>query len=282
MELNNHYIKLFDLNDNYTLFDLNKAYNKILLKYHKDNNNDQNLYNNINEYYNKLLQKLNNNSNNFLSSFSNNNINSNYPITLNEDNKTYKQNILNNENNENSRLNNENYTYIEPITIDLFITYEESYNGSIKPINITRIINNYNIISKENETIYIDIPEGIDNNEIIIIENKGNCYNNNYGNIKINIALNKHELFIRNELDILYKKDITLKEALIGFSFEIIFLNNKKYIINNEYIISNYCKIIKNLGFKRNNFTGNLIINFNVKFPKYLSIEQKNKLKELL
>lgn len=279
MELNNHYIKLFDLNNNYTLAELNQAYNKILLKYHKDNNNDQNLYNNINEYYNKLLQKLNNNSNNFSSSFSDNNINNNYPISLNQTSKTYNQNILNNQS---IGLNNENYTYIEPITINLLITYEESYNGSTKPLNITRIINNYNMISKENETIYIDIPEGIDNNEIIVIENKGNCYNNNYGNIKINIALNKHELFIRNGLDIVYEKDITLKESLLGFSFEIIFLNNKKYIINNEYIISNYSKIIKDLGFKRSNFKGNLIINFNIKFPKYLSIEQKEKLKEIL
>ena len=255
--------------------DLNQCYNKIILKYHKDNNNDQNLYNNINKYYNKLLEKLNNNLNNFSSSFSNNNINNDYPITLNQNTKLYNQNSELN-------INNQNYIYIESITIDILITYEESYNGSTKPLNITRLINNYNIISKENETIYIDIPEGIDNNEIIIIENKGNCYNNNYGNIKINIALNKHQYFIRDGLNLHYKKDITLKEALLGFTFEIIFLNNKKYIFKNEYIISNNCKIIKNLGFKRNNFKGNLIINFNVNFPKYLSIDQKNQLNELL
>ena len=30
----------------------------------------------------------------------------------------------------------------------------------------------------EKETIYVDIPKGVDNNEIIVIENKGNISEN--------------------------------------------------------------------------------------------------------
>ena len=41
-------------------------------------------------------------------------------------------------------------------------------------------------------------------------------------------------------------------------------------------------KIFKNLGFQREEFTGNLIIKFHVDTPQNLNIETINKLKEIL
>ena len=41
-------------------------------------------------------------------------------------------------------------------------------------------------------------------------------------------------------------------------------------------------KIIPNLGFKRDNFKGNLIINFKPIFPKFLTNEQKEILNNIL
>ena len=41
-------------------------------------------------------------------------------------------------------------------------------------------------------------------------------------------------------------------------------------------------KIIPNLGMRRQNHTGNLIINFNVEFPKTLSMEKINSLEKIL
>ena len=69
----------------------------------------------------------------------------------------------------------------------------------------------------ENETIYIDIPKGIDENEIIIMKDRGNVINDtNKGEVKIFVKISNTTDFTRKGLDLFYKKTITLKEALCG------------------------------------------------------------------
>ena len=117
--------------------------------------------------------------------------------------------------------------------------------------------------------------------------NKGNIYINNgittYSNIKIIIQLKQHESFERNGLDIIYVKTISLKEALLGFSFILQHINNKSYNITcSEIIHFNYEKIKSNMGFVRDSFVGNLIIKFIVLFPTTISQEAKQLLEKLL
>ena len=85
-------------------------------------------------------------------------------------------------------------------------------------------------------------------------------------------------------MDLIYEKQITLKEALTNFSFHIDYFNNKKLEINNDDIIiyPNFKKAIDGLGLFRNNRTGKLIINFNIKFPNTLTEKQKKQLTEIL
>jgi len=76
---------------------------------------------------------------------------------------------------------------------------------------------------------------------------------------------------------------ITLKEALCGFIFIITHINGKEFTIKNKKIIEPGSKTtIKNLGFKRDNNIGNLIINFNISFPKNISPEAIEQLNSIL
>lgn len=206
-------------------------------------------------------------------------------------NKTNNVNVeTENRETENSIINikNENFNNFIPETIykELEITLEDSYKGGMIPVEIEKYNYYWGNIMNECERIYVEINKGIDNNEIIIIKNKGNIYNNIvFGDIKIQIKIKDHLLFKRNGLDLLFYKDISLKESLCGFNFEIKHLNEKKYIIKNdgEYIIKyNEKKIINNLGMERDNYKGNLIIIFNINYPNQLSSDQKTKLKEIL
>ena len=77
---------------------------------------------------------------------------------------------------------------------------------------------------------------------------------------------------------------ISIKEALSGFSFELKYITGKMYTINNHSgnIISyGYNKIIPNMGFSRDQHTGNLIIIFNVKLPDKLTDEVMEQLKQI-
>jgi len=86
-------------------------------------------------------------------------------------------------------------------------------------------------------------------------------------------------------LYLLYEKNISLKEALCGFTFEIKFINGKVYTLNNNsgnIISPEYRKIIPNMGITRENHTGNLIVIFHVEFPEKLTNEQIKNLADVL
>lgn len=173
-----------------------------------------------------------------------------------------------------------------PIVKTINITLEDSFNGINYPIEIERWIIQENMKTTEKEKLYIPIPKGIDDKELIILENKGNIVNDRVkGDIKIFITVTNNTKLIRDGLNLIYKKTITLKEALTGFKFDLEHFNNKVYTINNDegkIIKPSYKTVIQNLGMIRQDKKGNLIIHFDVKFPQKLSKEQLNKLREIL
>jgi DnaJ-class molecular chaperone len=170
---------------------------------------------------------------------------------------------------------------IKTIEVDINIVL----TGGNIPIEIERWIIEHGEKVFEKETIYLDIPKGIDDNELLILRDKGNIREKNTGDIKLFIKVNNNTKFQRNGLDLLYEKTISLKDALCGFSFDLKYINGKKYTINNQIgniIPPQFKKIIPEMGLERNGHVGNLIISFNVQFPETLSIEIIDKIKTCL
>jgi len=258
---NKIYYDILNIEPNSDTDTIKKAYRRLSLKYHPDkNNNDSVMFNKITQAYEFLtLNSSSLPSNNSPPSYNNSTIQIYNPPPNDPNN--------------------------EDIIINLNITFEDSYNGATVPINIKRSIFNHNIFKYEEERIYIPLPKSIDNNEIITINNKGNCINYKYSDIKIIIKLIEHEFFLRDGLNIIFFSNITFKQSLIGIDFNITHLNNKIYRITNsnrEIIHNNTNIILRNLGFQRDSFTGNLIIKFKIDYPKTLSLETIQKLDEIL
>lgn len=172
------------------------------------------------------------------------------------------------------------------ISKNVEITIEKSYTGCVIPIEINRFIIEGKNKKEENETLYVNIPRGIDDNEIIVIPNKGNSNgNNNNSDVKIQIKIINKTPFKRDGLDMILHKSITLKEALCGFSFDMTFIDNRTFKINNgngNIICPNYKKNIPGMGMVRDDRTGNLIIIFEVLFPENLSIDAINTISSVL
>jgi DnaJ-class molecular chaperone len=173
-----------------------------------------------------------------------------------------------------------------PIVKSETITLSKAYTGYNMPIEITRWIVENDIKREETETIYIPIPPGVDNNEIIILREKGNILaENNKGDIKVFIKIQNDTEFVRNGLDLILNKTISLKDALCGFTFEMNFLDGRTFKLNNNVgniIANNYNKVIPGLGMKRDEHFGNLLINFTVTFPDQLSADQIDALQKIL
>lgn len=173
-----------------------------------------------------------------------------------------------------------------PIVKNVEITLSNSYNGCTIPFEITRWIVENGVKREEEEKLYVNIPCGIDNNELIILREKGNILNEqNKGDVKIFVKINNDTDFIRNGLDLILHKTISLKEALCGLSFDLKYFDGKLFKINNgngNVININHKKIIPNMGMKRDNHIGKLIIEFKIIFPEKLTQEQVKSISNVL
>ncbi len=172
------------------------------------------------------------------------------------------------------------------ISASISITLLEAYKGCKYPLSITRWVMENNKQLEQKETIYVDIPCGIDDNEIITIKNKGNrLSSNNKGDLEITINISNTTLFTRNGIDLIFKKSITLKESLCGFCFDLPYIDGREFKINNDIgnlIPPDFHKTIPNLGMTRESTSGDLIIIFDIVYPKKISTEQLNKIAKIL
>ena len=173
-----------------------------------------------------------------------------------------------------------------PIIKTIEITLEQSYTGIKLPLEVERWIQEGSHRRIEKERIYVSIPQGIDDDEIIILRGRGNIINeSNKGDIKLFIKVKNETMFKRQGLNLIYKKTISLKESLIGFVFDMKFINGKVFTIKNAkgcIVKPGYKKIIPRMGIKRENTTGDLHIYFDVEFPSVLTETQMKKLEQIL
>jgi DnaJ family protein B protein 4 len=174
-----------------------------------------------------------------------------------------------------------------PIIKNIQITLENAYVGGNFYFDIERIFIRNGLQIQETEKMQIEIPRGIQNGDILIKRGCGNCNENLSGDLKLIIEILPHPDFQRIGNDLIYKREITLKDALCGLSFEFTHLNKKLIQMNNQtnpvIIVPNYKKTIPNLGMiLQDHITGNLIIEFEIMFPETLTPKQIQSLKELL
>lgn len=172
-----------------------------------------------------------------------------------------------------------------PITKTVYITLEQAYTGVSLPVSIERWIEHDHVKTTERETVYVDIPKGVDTNEILVLNGKGNQTSKGVGDVRVHIQLHPHSLFERDGLTLLYKKTISLRESMCGFSFELPHINGKRYNIRNNkgtIVQSGHSKTIHGLGCQRGEHKGDLQIVFTVKYPEKLQPDMIDALDTLL
>ncbi len=174
-----------------------------------------------------------------------------------------------------------------PIIKNVKIDITQAYLGCSLPIEIERWILENNVKVVESETIYVPIHQGIDENEIIILREKGHVASDVLkGDIKIIINIENRSIFRRSGLDLIYIHKLSLKDALCGFSFDIQHINGKSMkltnLSNKTVITPTSKKVLQNLGMMREKQVGNLILEFDIVFPTTLSDDQINTLVTIL
>lgn len=175
----------------------------------------------------------------------------------------------------------------KPKTIHLKveIKLEDAYRGCILPIDIKRKIIENDTEKEEVEKLYVKVTQGIDNDEIIYLKGKGHVTQNTKGDVKLQVKITPHDTFKRKGMDLIFTKQISFKESLVGFDFTVDHLNGKKFSINNgdgRIVLNNHQTELPKMGMIREGNVGKLIIRFEVNIPKSLTKEQKEQIDKIL
>jgi DnaJ-class molecular chaperone len=294
------YYKILGLTSNASDSEIKKAYRALSFKYHPDKNPDPSVaeqYKLINEAYETLNdpQKKSqyDNRNNPLSMdsilkdiFQNHSMHGhrrNTPGPQNIFEEIFKMQSMGSMGgmaepmifftDDSINMNNIN---IEPLDKKVEITFEQAFKGANIPVLIEREFRKGNNIFKEQEKIYIVIPQGIDDGEIIEIPDKGNGQFDHRGPLRLHIKIIQHNLFERKGLNLIYNHTISFKESICGFEYLLNYIDSTPLKLKSSKgnIIQN-CdeKPVKGKGFQRDGQTGDLIIHFKVT-PQELTEEQ--------
>ena len=177
---------------------------------------------------------------------------------------------------DNINSNSNSQEPIPPLDKKIEISFEQSFSGCNIPINIDREFRRGNTMFKEQEKIYVLIPAGIDDGEIIEINEKGNVMFDRRGTLRLHIKIVQHDKFERRGIHLVYKQTITFKESICGFEYLIYFIDGAPLKLKSSKgnIIQNGDeKTVKGKGFNRDGQAGDLIIYFKVT-PQELTEEQ--------
>jgi len=168
-------------------------------------------------------------------------------------------------------------TQVQPLETVLELTFEQAVLGHSLPITVTRDLVNGLHRTKETEKIYVTIPAGMDNGEILEIPEKGHQQQHRKGTLKIHIHVKPHEVFERKGLHLVCQHTLEFKESICGFDFILTLLDGSTLKLKSSpgHIIQNMDeKVIKGKGIHREGGEGDLLIKFKVLSPKVLTEEQ--------
>ncbi|KAM6970655.1 dnaJ homolog subfamily B member 13 [Aplochiton taeniatus] len=176
-----------------------------------------------------------------------------------------------------------------PIERDLHLALEDLFYGCTKKIKISRRVMNEDghTSSIKDKILTIIVKPGWNEGTRITFPREGDQGPNNIpADIVFIIRLKTHPWFVRQHNDLVYTAQISLEMALTGFSADVETLDGRLLTIPvNEIVHPKYSKVVTGEGMPFSHDPskkGNLIINFDIQFPKKIAAEKKLLLKQAL
>lgn len=191
------------------------------------------------------------------------------------------------------------------ITVVLKMTLEELETGGIYTVKYNRNIPTgkmvqsvtrtpFGVVStmmpeeiKKEYEVEIELPRCHNDKKTIIFPNKAVGDNVPNSDLEVIIKLENHNTYkkVPGTLNLQMTLDITLKEALTGFTRDLPLLNSDETVkLECENVVNPYdTKTIKGYGLILSDTQkGDLILKFNITFPIILSEETRDKIKQIL
>ena len=130
----------------------------------------------------------------------------------------------------------------------------------------------------------VNIPAGIDNGQRIVLRGQGNAGKNGgpAGDLIIQVAVRRHDFFVRDGFDLHLELPITFADAALGAKIEIPTPDGRGELTIPEGTQSGSTFAVRGKGVPKLNGRGrgDLLVTVNIETPKGLSKKQKELLKE--
>ncbi|XP_030764992.1 dnaJ protein homolog 1-like [Sitophilus oryzae] len=176
-----------------------------------------------------------------------------------------------------------------PIEQDVYVSLEDILTGCSKKMKIQKkVLRNDGSLRKEDKILHIEVKPGWKAGTKITFPKEGDQGHNKIPADVVFIIKDKpHPVFKREGSDIRYTAKISLKEALCGCSVNVPFLEGGRKLLHfqDEIITPDTIKRISGQGLpfpKEPSRRGDLIVGFNIVFPRKLSTPAQNKLRDIL
>lgn len=175
------------------------------------------------------------------------------------------------------------------IVRDLQVSLEDIYKGTTKKLKITRKVLNPDGRSTrmEDKILTIDVKPGWKAGTKVTFPKEGDQSPNNVpADIVFVIKDKPHQTFTRDGSDIKYKASVSLKQSLCGTTLQVPTIDGRKIPLRlNEIVKPNSVKRIQGEGLpipKQPTRRGDLIIEFDIRFPSKMSSSAKEILSDCL
>lgn len=139
-------------------------------------------------------------------------------------------------------------------------------------------------VTKEKVNIKITVPPGVETGNILRVEGQGEESRDGVkGDLFVRLRVSDHPFFKRSEADIIYEKEITLTNALLGTKVEVPTLNGNENITVPPLTPNGAEFRIKGKGIQigRSGGRGDEVVKIAIKMPKKISGRAKKLLDDL-
>lgn len=134
-------------------------------------------------------------------------------------------------------------------------------------------------VTKENRSIELNIPGGIDNDQVLTLRGQGEAGRNGgpAGDMQILIQVEPHKLLKREGFDVYEDVPISFTDALLGCKIKVAGINETLEVTIPELTQTGTILTVKGKGIKmlNKNSYGDLYLKLNVEMPKALDKKQK-------
>ena len=176
----------------------------------------------------------------------------------------------------------------KPVVHEMFLTLEELARGCTKRMKIAAKVfsDDFSIIRTTEKIVTMDVPAGSKDGAKIVVPSAGDIKPGLIpGDVIFVIRERQHPCFTRDdENNLIYKVEITLREALTGCNINIPLLNGESLTLSTQDVVCHGTrKRISGKGMPRGGGNvGDLLVDFSVVFPGELNEAQKARISLIL